>query len=41
MELRPEEDDSQEQRHYPDTICPATHVLNKTKLMTDWLQGQA
>jgi hypothetical protein len=41
MELRPEEDNPQEQRHYPDTISLTTHVLNKTKLMLDWLQGQA
>lgn len=39
MELRPEEDDPQEQSHNADTID--THVFNKTKLMPDWLQGQA
>jgi hypothetical protein len=41
MELRPEEDNSQEQRHSADTNSFATHVLNKTKLMPEWLQGQA
>ena len=41
MELRPQEDNPQEQRHYTDTACFATHVPNKTKLKLDWLQGQA
>ena len=41
MELRPKEDNPQEQSHYTDTISLATHVLNKTKLMPDWLQRQA
>ena len=40
MELRPEEDNPQQQRHYADTISLATHVLIKTELMLDWLQGQ-
>ena len=39
MELRPQEDNPQEQRHYTDTACIATHVPNKTKLKLDWLQG--
>lgn len=41
MELRPKEDNPQEQRHHTDTISLTTHVLNKTKLMLDWLRGQA
>ncbi len=41
MELRPEEDNPQEQCHYTDTISLATHVLSKMKLKMDCLQGQA
>ena len=41
MELRPEEDNPQDQRYYADTISVATHVLNKTKLKPHRLQGQA
>src|SRR5690348_17581350 len=41
MELRPKEDNPQEQRHHTDTVCLATHVLNKTKLRLNWLQRQA
>jgi hypothetical protein len=40
MELRPQEDDSEEQRHQADTLNLAMHVLIKTKLRTEWLQGQ-
>src|SRR5215831_3006048 len=40
MELRPQEDNSEKQRHNADTSSFATHLLIKTKLRTDWLQGQ-
>src|SRR5215472_12279401 len=40
MELRPEEDDTQEQRQKADTLCLTVHVLTKTKLRMVWLQGQ-
>lgn len=38
MELRPQEDDPEEQCHQTDALRPAVHVLSKTKLRTDWLQ---
>ena len=41
MELRPEEYNPQEQRHQPDTLRPIVHVLTKTELKPEWLQGQA
>jgi hypothetical protein len=41
MELRPQEDESEEQCHKTDTLCLAMHVLSKTKLRMDWLQRQA
>lgn len=40
MELRPEKDDPQEQGHKTHTLTVANHVLTKTKLKMDWLQGQ-
>ena len=40
MELRCQEDDPEEQCHKTDTLSPAMHVLIKTKLKADWLQGQ-
>lgn len=40
MELRPQEDDPQEQGHKTYTLSAARHVFIKTKLKTDWLQGQ-
>lgn len=40
MELRPQEDDPEEQGHKTDTLTVANHVLIKTKLKMDWLQGQ-
>lgn len=40
MELRSEEDDPQEQGHKTYTLSATRHVLTKTKLKTDWLQGQ-
>ena len=40
MELRPQEDDPQEQGHKTYTLSAARHVLTKTELKMDWLQGQ-
>lgn len=40
MELRPQEDDPQEQGHKTYTLSAARHVLTKKKLKMDWLQGQ-
>jgi hypothetical protein len=40
MELRPQEDDPQEQGYKTYTLSAARHVLTKTKLKMDWLQGQ-
>lgn len=40
MELRSQENDPQEQGHKTHTLSAARHVLTKTKLKTDWLQGQ-
>src|SRR5262249_11871677 len=41
MELRPHEDNREEQRQKADPLCSVVHVLTKTKLRADWLQGQA
>jgi hypothetical protein len=41
MELHPEEDDRKEQRQYADSLRLGLHVINKTKLRPEWLQGQA
>src|SRR6266699_5457724 len=41
MALRHQEDHPKEQCRQTDTPCFATHVPDKTKLRTDWLQGQA
>jgi len=41
MELRPHEDNREEHRQKADPLGPAVHVLTKTKLRLDWLQGQA
>ena len=40
MELRPEEDDPEEQRQNADALCSAVHVLTKTKLRLEWACGQ-
>jgi len=40
MELRSEEHDPQAQCHKADTLTVAKHLLIKTKLRMDWLQGQ-
>jgi hypothetical protein len=41
VELRPKEDDPEEQCYKTDTLGLAVHVLSKTKLRMDWLQRQA
>src|SRR5207244_13235812 len=41
MALRHPEDQHNEQCRPTDTPCFATHVPDKTKLRTDWLQGKA
>ena len=40
MELRPEEDDPEEQRQNADAMSLGLHVLIKTKHRPEWLQGQ-
>ena len=40
VELRPEEDDPEEQRQNADAMSSGLHVLTKTKLRLEWLQGQ-
>lgn len=41
MELHPEEDDREEQRQYANPLRFGLHVITKTKLRPEWLQGQA
>lgn len=41
MELRAQEDDPEEQRQNADMLSLGLHVLTKTKLRPEWLQGQA
>lgn len=40
VELRPEEDDPQEQRQDTNPLRLAKHIGTKTKLKTEWLRGQ-
>lgn len=40
MELRPKKDDPEEQRQNADMPTLGLHVLTKTKLRLEWLQGQ-
>ena len=40
MELRPQENNPEQQRQDTDTLCSAVHVLTKTKLRLEWLRGQ-
>jgi hypothetical protein len=40
MELRPNEDNPEEQRQNADMLSLGLHVLTKTKLSLEWLQGQ-
>ncbi len=40
MELRPQEDDPEEQCQDADALSLGLHVLTKTKLRPEWLQGQ-
>ncbi len=40
VELRPKEDNPEEQRQNADTVRLGLHVLTKTKLRPHWLQGQ-
>jgi FrmR/RcnR family transcriptional regulator, repressor of frmRAB operon len=41
MELRPEEDDPEEQCQNADALSLGLHVVTKTKLRGEWLWGQA
>lgn len=41
MELRTQEDNPEEQRRNADALRVGLHVLSKTKLRREWLQGQA
>jgi len=40
VELRPEEDNSEEQRQNANSLSLGLHVLTKTKLRLEWLRGQ-
>jgi len=40
VELRPKEDDPEEQCQNADALSLGLHVLTKTKLRPEWLQGQ-
>jgi len=40
VKLRPKEDDPEEQRQNADEVRLGSHVLTKTKLRPEWLQGQ-
>jgi hypothetical protein len=40
VELRPKEDDPEEQRQNADAVRLGLHVLTKTKLRQEWLRGQ-
>lgn len=40
MELRPQEDDPEEQRQNADAVRLGLHVLTKTELRQEWLRGQ-
>ena len=41
VELRPKKDTPEEQRQNADMPSLGLHVLTKTKLRLEWLQGQA
>jgi len=41
VELRPKKDNPEEQRQNADMPSLGLHVLTKTKLRLEWLQGQA
>lgn len=41
MELRSQEDDSQEESQNPDVLRLIGHLIGKTELRTEWLRGQA
>ncbi len=40
VELRPKEEDPEEQRQNADAVRLGLHVLTKTKLKQEWLRGQ-
>jgi len=40
VELRPQEDNPEEQRQNADALSLGLHVLTKTKLRLEWLRGQ-
>lgn len=40
VELRPKKDNREEQRQIADMPSLGLHVLTKTKLRLEWLQGQ-
>ena len=40
MELRSKEHDPEEHRQNADALSSGLHVITKTKLRPDWLQGQ-
>ena len=40
VELCPKEDNTEEQRQNADTMGLGLHVLSKTELRPEWLQGQ-
>ena len=40
VELRPNEDDPEEQRQNADALSLGLHVLTKTELRPEWLRGQ-